>query len=34
MDEWNGVKSKRFDETRAAVAQVLARLAQHFISLR
>jgi N-formylglutamate amidohydrolase len=34
MDERTGAKSGRFGETRAAVAQVLARSAQRFISLR
>jgi hypothetical protein len=31
MDEGTGAKSNRFDETRAAVAQVLARLTQRFL---
>lgn len=34
MDERTGAKSDRFDETRAAVAQVLARCAQRFLQLR
>jgi N-formylglutamate deformylase len=34
MDESNGAKSRRFDQTRAAVAQLLASSAQRFISLR
>jgi N-formylglutamate amidohydrolase len=34
MDEQTGAKSSRFDETGAAVAQVLGRLVQHFLRLR
>jgi N-formylglutamate amidohydrolase len=33
MDEGPGAKSSRFDETRTAVAQVLARLERHFLQL-
>jgi len=34
MDEWTGARSNRFDETRAAVAQVLAHTTQRFPQLR
>jgi hypothetical protein len=34
MDEQTGAKSSRFDETRAVVAQVLARSAQRIVQLR